>query len=1172
MAIKRIEKDDLVAKNVLDNLTQGAKESKSAVDLLEKSLKAVVQLTKATKSKVASTSPKDVKSVQELNQLADRSNKLAQNKIRIDKELKKEKERLQMLNAKIKKDLRDEITLEQKQVGTLEKLNIQNRKLREERKKLNLETKKGQQRLKEINGQLDKNNAKIRASSDAMKKQKLNIGNYASAVGKLRGALAQLGLAFGVFGILRNSFKVVKDFEQSQADLASVLGVSKDAMATLTEQAKELGATTTFTASQVAELQKEFAKLGFTQTEIENVTEATLLLAEATGTDLARSAEVTGSTIRAFGLDSSETQRVVDVMAKSFSSSSLDMEKFAVAMRSVAPVAKTAGLNIEQTTALLGTLTDRGLDASTAGTSLRNVFLELSKQGISFDEAMKEINESTDKNATALDLFGKRGATTGVILSETAKDVENLTEKLYESEGASKQMADTQRNTLGGSIKLLQSAWEGVILKMDEAGGIGEKLRKTIQFLADNLETILKTVGLLIKAFTAFKLSLLALKLQSQYRNWVQFNKGVKNTGKGLKASASSARTFGRALKSIGFAVAITLAIEFVNALWKIVEGSKAAARAEELRGKVVSKGEENVLGKIEKVNKEKEKKIQALKDERELNKITQKEYLDGVKKAENATKKQFEDNIKLVKKRKKEYQKEFLLNKEILRKQFGLNSTGGQANLASAELAESLNLEGLLPEKKKKLLALVKQQELIQAKIASTEKKISLYTNEIVNNEQQIGRIKHQSKVVIQNNVKEVEKEVSLLEEIRQARIAIIEDDQIRELKQRQNTFNNLVAETKLKKTNKKEYDDWLKAQEELLQFDLEAIREKYRQENKKSQSELQSDINELFDGFYKDKELKLLKSGKTEEEVDKELLEFKKKNLKERIELLQQYGIDTIDLEIELQRLSKKKTIESETEKFEIQKASIDLATEYFIKRADERIDKINEEMEMAKKQSDYFRQLASEGNISAKESLAEQNKIIAEANAQKEREEKRKQRILLVSSVLQAYNSELEKGEDSGKAIMKALTSTTLITQFVNALPAFAEGTENTSLDGRGKNVDGKGGFHAILHQNERVMTAKQNKMIGDYSNNEVASIMEKHRLGKLMPDSQIMIGLGSHELVNKLMNVEQKLDQVTKAIQDKPIPNIELGEITQSYMVINKRVEGGKGTTTSKFKVQ
>jgi chromosome segregation ATPase len=121
-----------------------------------------------------------------------------------------------------------------------------------------------------------------------------NVGNYRSALGKLSGALSSLGIAFGSAIVIRNVFSVVKDFDQAQANLASVLGVSRDQMSQLTETAKELGATTRFTASQVSELQLEFAKLGFSQTEINNVTKATLELASATNTDLAEASAVVG--------------------------------------------------------------------------------------------------------------------------------------------------------------------------------------------------------------------------------------------------------------------------------------------------------------------------------------------------------------------------------------------------------------------------------------------------------------------------------------------------------------------------------------------------------------------------------------------------------------------------------------------------------------------------------------------------------------------------------------------------------------------------------------------------------------------------------------------------------------------------------------------------------------
>ena len=107
-------------------------------------------------------------------------------------------------------------------------------------------------------------------------------------------------------------------------------------------------------------------------------------LAAATGSDLAEAATVSGAALRSFGLDAREMSRVTDVLALATSKSALDMQKLATALPTVASTAKVAGITIERTTALLGVLSDRGLDASTSATSLRNVFLELSKKGLTW--------------------------------------------------------------------------------------------------------------------------------------------------------------------------------------------------------------------------------------------------------------------------------------------------------------------------------------------------------------------------------------------------------------------------------------------------------------------------------------------------------------------------------------------------------------------------------------------------------------------------------------------------------------------------------------------------------------------------------------------------------------------------------------------------------------------
>jgi hypothetical protein len=377
-------------------------------------------------------------------------------------------------------------------------------------------------------------------------------------------------------------------------------------MKALTEQARELGATTRFTAGEVSQLQKEFAKLGFDQTEIQAMTEA---LAAATGTELPRAAEVTGSTLRGFGLDASETQRVVDVMAKSFSSSSLDMEKFATAMSSVAPVAKTAGLSVEKTTALLGTLTDRGLDASTAGTGLRNIFLELSKEGITFEEAMNQINTASDKNAASLALFGKRGATVGTILSETAEDVSNLEGKLNDAGGAAKEMADKQLNTLNGALDLLKSAWEGFILDLESGTGVFAGLKDVIFFVAKNLKTIIKVVAVAGATFLSYKASILAANIASKAFAVVQGLLALA-TGKGTTAM----KLFNTVIKANPIRLLITTLGAAVTAFSLFSDGAEHGALSQERFNAAVEKGNKLAEEQNEIVNKnlqEQESKIE---------------------------------------------------------------------------------------------------------------------------------------------------------------------------------------------------------------------------------------------------------------------------------------------------------------------------------------------------------------------------------------------------------------------------------------------------------------------------------------------------------------------------------------------------------------------------------
>lgn len=520
-----IEKDHL--SNAIDQAKQLLKVYKSLGDQIKKNAQNI-------KSSVQGADPTTAKGIKEISAALDKSNKAKKAANKLDKDRERIETKLSQLRTakskqnailneqakRLAKAQRDEAKAILDSGDAYEKLKRNTNQAQLEFKKMAAQFGVNSKQAKKAKKEFEKFDNELREINQHAKDGRRDVGRYSDAikgsVGQLRNFASALGVVGGVQLLtrtIRDAFNVVKNFDQANANLASVLGVNREEMAGLTQTAKDLGATTKFTASQVSELQLEFAKLGFTQEEIQNVTEATLQLASAAGTDLANAATITGSTLRAFNLDSSETQRVVDVMAKSFSTSSLDIDKFKTAMGAVAPVAAAANVSVEETTALLGTLTDAGIDASTAGTGLRNVFLELTKKGMTFEEGMQEIAESSDKSATALDLFGKRGATIGLVLSQNSEKVGELTSKLEASAGAAGEMADKQLDTLQGSLDLLRSAWEGYILGADGASGASEKLKKIVKFLADNLDTILDTVIDVVKVWGLYKVAMNAAKV-----------------------------------------------------------------------------------------------------------------------------------------------------------------------------------------------------------------------------------------------------------------------------------------------------------------------------------------------------------------------------------------------------------------------------------------------------------------------------------------------------------------------------------------------------------------------------------------------------------------------------------------------------------------------------------
>ena len=402
--------------------------------------------------------------------------------------------------------------------------------------------------LSSLNFRLSANIAPFRKGLNKAERSMDKLGRKMQQTGKnlsmkLTAPIAALGAM---------SFSVFKGFEQEMSKVQAVSGATAEEFKSLSDNAKELGASTMFSAREVAGLQGEFAKLGFTATEITKVTEATLSLAQASGSDLARAAMVAGSTLRAFGLDASQTGMVTDVMAKSFSTSAMDMETFAESMKFVAPVAKSAGMSIQETSAMLSVLANAGIKGSQAGTALRRIISEIGASGKPTAEALKDLAAQGLNLADAKDEVGRSAQSALLVLAGGVDQIAPLTEEFNNSAGAAKAMADIMGATAFGASKRLESAMEGLGISIGEIVAVAvvpliESLAKAASKL-NGMSKTSKTTMVVIAALAA-AIGPLAFVVGGLIRNVNAIRFAIRKFGIASKFAAVKTRAFAIAQK-----------------------------------------------------------------------------------------------------------------------------------------------------------------------------------------------------------------------------------------------------------------------------------------------------------------------------------------------------------------------------------------------------------------------------------------------------------------------------------------------------------------------------------------------------------------------------------------------------------------------------------------------
>ena len=382
------------------------------------------------------------------------------------------------------------INVKIKGVNDLLKLKKALKDLKDEQKKVTKVNKEGEKEWKDKERAIDKATKKIKQNRTALLAQ-TKAQKKSTASGKKMGAsmlkvaatiTAVVGTARALSRVFVSAFKTFTEFEFSMAKVRAISGATNEEFMKLEQSAKELGRTTFFTAKEVAELQVNFSKLGFTAEQILNLQAATLDLAMATGSDLARSAMVAGSAVRGFGLDASEATRVVDVMAVSFTSSALDIEKWQTSMTKVSAIAASIGVDIEGTAAVMGSLADTGIEASIAGTSLRNIFLKMANptsalaKRIGFTvnstqdmvKALKKLKEAQIGQLEMQSLVDVRQVIAMQGMIQNVETIEKYTFALNNAEGAGREMSAIMEDSTKGAFKRFTSAMEGLFLVLSE--------------------------------------------------------------------------------------------------------------------------------------------------------------------------------------------------------------------------------------------------------------------------------------------------------------------------------------------------------------------------------------------------------------------------------------------------------------------------------------------------------------------------------------------------------------------------------------------------------------------------------------------------------------------------------------------------------------------------------
>lgn len=452
---------------------------------------------------------------------------------------------------------------------------------------------KAEQELKQMNKQQMVANSSYTKQADHLDKMSEKYGKMSQNMRSV-GRNMSMYVTTPIAGAMGYAGKLGVEFDDGMRKVQAISGATGKDLDALKAKAREMGATTKFSASDSAEAMNYMAMAGWKSQDMMSGLPGIMDLAAASGEELGTVSDIVTDGLTAFGLEAKDSGHFADVLAAASANANTNVQMMGDGFKYAAPVAGALGYSIEDTSMAIGLMSNAGIKGEKAGTALRTMFTNLSKPTKAMKDKMDELGISiTDSNgemlpmrdvldqlrdkfsglskdqqaAAAATIFGKESMSGALaVINTSQKDYDKLSKSIDGSKGSAKDMADTMEKGLGGSLRELRSAAEELGLSIFETiqpalSGMVGGLKSTVDFLND-LPKGAKVAGVAIAGVAAaigpvtLGVGLLLRAVQAAAGGYAQLNRRMAensaeaaiNAG-ATKANAGAIATSGKSAK-----------------------------------------------------------------------------------------------------------------------------------------------------------------------------------------------------------------------------------------------------------------------------------------------------------------------------------------------------------------------------------------------------------------------------------------------------------------------------------------------------------------------------------------------------------------------------------------------------------------------------------------------